>query len=128
VSVYDDFAHHPTAIATTIDGLRKKVGGQRIVVIAQLGSNSMRMGVHGDALSAAFHAADLVHVLRPDDKSWCVETVLKPLENKAFVHDSVDDIVACVHKNSMPDDHILIMSNKGFDGIHDKLLKQLEKR
>lgn len=125
ITVYDDFAHHPTAIATTIDGLRKKVGNQRIIAIAQLGSNSMRMGVHGDALGISFQAADQVHVLRPDDKSWDVTSVLKSLGNKAFVHDSVSDIIDAVSKAAMKNDHVLIMSNKGFDGIHEKLLKRL---
>ncbi|OGT42221.1 MAG: UDP-N-acetylmuramate:L-alanyl-gamma-D-glutamyl-meso-diaminopimelate ligase [Gammaproteobacteria bacterium RIFCSPHIGHO2_12_FULL_40_19] len=125
VTVYDDFAHHPTAIATTIDGLRKKVGEQRIIAIAQLGSNSMRMGAHGDALSFSFQAADQVHVLRPEDKSWDVAAVLKPLGNKAFVHDSVADIIDVVSKAALKHDHVLIMSNKGFDGIHERLLDKL---
>jgi UDP-N-acetylmuramate: L-alanyl-gamma-D-glutamyl-meso-diaminopimelate ligase len=125
ITVYDDFAHHPTAIETTIDGVRKKVGTEKIIVIAQLGSNSMRMGAHGDALGFSFHAADEVHILRPEDKSWDVATVLKSLGNKAFVHDSVSDIVDAVSKNAVKHNHILIMSNKGFDGIHEKILKQL---
>lgn len=125
ITVYDDFAHHPTAIETTIDGLRKKVGKERIVVIAQLGSNSMKVGAHGDALGASFHAADEIHILQPDDKSWDVKMVLKPMGSKAFVHETVMDIVKTVSKNAMKHDHILIMSNKGFDGIHEKLLKQL---
>src|SRR3990167_9053796 len=123
ITVYDDFAHHPTAIETTIDGLRKKVGKEKIIVIAQLGSNSMRMGAHGDALGVSFHAADEVHILKPDDKSWDVKTVLKPLGNKAFVHDTVSDIVNTVSKSAVKNNHILIISNKGFDGIHEKLLK-----
>lgn len=125
ITVYDDFAHHPTAIETTIDGLRKKVGKEKIIVIAQLGSNSMRMGAHGDALVTSFHAADAIHILKPDDKSWDVKTVLKSLGNKAFVHDTVSDIVDAVSKSAIKNNHILIMSNKGFDGIHEKLLKQL---
>lgn len=125
ITVYDDFAHHPTAIATTIDGLRKKIGNEKMVVIAQLGSNTMRMGAHGAALGSAFIQADEVHVLRPEDQSWDVGDVLKTLGNKVFVHDSVSDIVNCVSKKAVKQDHILIMSNKGFDGIHEKLLKQL---
>jgi len=125
ITVYDDFAHHPTAIAATIDGLRKKVGKERIIVIAQLGSNSMRMGAHGDALAPAFHAADQVHILRPDDKSWDVATLLKPLGNKVFVYNTVSDIVDAVSETASPYDHVLVMSNKGFDGIHEKLLNHL---
>lgn len=125
VTVYDDFAHHPTAIATTIDGLRKKIGNEKLIVIAQLGSNTMRMGAHGAALGPAFMQADEVHVLRPDDPSWDVNAVLNILGNKVFVHDSVSDIVKCVSKKAVKQDHVLIMSNKGFDGIHEQLLTQL---
>lgn len=125
VTVYDDFAHHPTAIATTIDGLRKRVGAERIIAVAQLGSNSMRMGAHGEALGMSFQAADEVHVLRPEDKSWNVTDVLKTLGNKAFVHDSVDAIVEAVSQSAEKNNHVLIMSNKGFDGIHEKMLKKL---
>jgi UDP-N-acetylmuramate: L-alanyl-gamma-D-glutamyl-meso-diaminopimelate ligase len=125
ITVYDDFAHHPTAIATTIAGLRARIGNEKMIVIAQLGSNSMRVGAHGDALAPSFQGADEVHVLRPDDKSWDVEIMLKPLGNKVFVHDSVSDIVNRVSKSSARHDHVLIMSNKGFDGIHEKLLNKL---
>ncbi len=125
ITVYDDFAHHPTAIELTIDGLRKKVGNERIIVVAQLGSNSMRMGAHGDALGVSFQAADLVYVLRPDDKTWDVEKVLKPVGNKAFVHDCVSDIVDAISNTAQKNDHVLIMSNKGFEGIHQKLLDKL---
>ena len=125
ITVYDDFAHHPTAIATTIDGLRKRVGNERIIAVAQLGSNSMKMGAHGDALGFSFTAADEIHILRPEDKSWDVEAVLKPVNNKAFLHNSVSDIVESVSKRTHKNDHVLVMSNKGFDGIHEKLLKGL---
>ncbi|MDP1574632.1 MAG: UDP-N-acetylmuramate:L-alanyl-gamma-D-glutamyl-meso-diaminopimelate ligase [Coxiellaceae bacterium] len=123
VTVYDDFAHHPTAIAATIDGLRKHVGNARIIAIAQLGSNSMKMGVHGDALGASLIAADEIHILQPEDKSWDLEAVLKPVKDKSFVHVSVPDIVASVSKRAHQKDHVLVMSNKGFDGIHEKLLQ-----
>lgn len=125
ITVYDDFAHHPTAIATTIDGLRKRVGRERIIVIAQLGSNSMKMGAHGDALGASFDGADEIHILRPEDKNWDVAKTLKILGNKVFLHETVSDIVNCVTKSAMRHNHILVMSNKGFDGIHEQLLKQL---
>ncbi len=127
ITVYDDFAHHPTAIAMTIDGLRKKVGRERILVVAQMGSNSMRTGAHRDALGEAFDEADEVHVLRPEDKTWDVSEVLKPLGNRAFVHNSVADIVDAISKNTKPHDHVLVMSNKGFEGIHDKILKSVGK-
>lgn len=126
ITVYDDFAHHPTAIATTIDGLRKKVGDEKIIVVAQLGSNSMRMGAHGNALAPAFQAADEVHVLRPEDKSWDVAVALQSLGNKVYVHNAVSDIVDFVSHHAAPTNHVLVMSNKGFDGIHQKILNQLK--
>lgn len=125
VTVYDDFAHHPTAIAMTIDGLRKKVGQERIIVVAQMGSNSMRMGAHRDTLAASFDAADEIHVLRPEDKNWDILDILKPLKNRAFVHTSVSDIVDRISKTAKPHDHVLVMSNKGFEGIHDKILRSV---
>lgn len=125
ITVYDDFAHHPTAIATTLDGLRKRVGEERIIAVAQLGSNSMRMGAHGEALGASFQTADEIHVLRPDDQSWNVNDVLKTLGNKAFLHDSVDAIIEAVSQSAEKNNHVLIMSNKGFEGIHERLLRKL---
>lgn len=127
VTVYDDFAHHPTAIAATIDGLRKRVGSARIIAIAQLGSNSMKMGAHGDALGVAFRDADEVHILRPNDRSWNLEAVLQPVKDRLFLYESVADIVDAVSRHVRCNDHILVMSNKGFDGIHEKLLSQFSK-
>lgn len=126
VTVYDDFAHHPTAIALTIDGLRKKVGNERIIVVAQMGSNSMRTGAHRESLSESFDEADEVHVLDPKDPNWNVSDILKPLGSKAFIHTSVSDIVSTIAKEAKPHDHILVMSNKGFEGIHDKILDKLK--
>lgn len=125
ITVYDDFAHHPTAIATTINGLRKRVGNERIIAIAQLGSNSMKMGAHGDALGFSFQEADEIHILRPEDKNWDLIPVLHPIKNKVFLYDAVAEIVNAVAKRAHQQDHLLIMSNKGFDGIHEKLLQQL---
>lgn len=125
VTAYDDFAHHPTAIAATIDGLRKKVGGDRIIVVAQMGSNSMRTGAHRDKLPASFSQADKVHVLDPADPDWCVSDILRPIGDKVFVHLTVSDIVDAIAQEVKPNDHILVMSNKGFEGIHDKILQSI---
>ena len=128
VTVYDDFAHHPTAIATTIDGLRKKVGNERIIAIAQLGSNTMRAGAHKNTLGHAFSGADSVHILQPDDKSWNVTSALQSSGRDAVIYDSVSDIISAIIMQAKPGDHLLVMSNKGFDGIHDKLLQSLGSR
>lgn len=125
ITIYDDFAHHPTAIATTINGLRKKVGKERIIAIAQLGSNSMKMGAHGDALGPAFLEADEIHILQPDDKSWDVRAMLKPVVHKTQIHENVSAIVEVVSNHTKSTDHVLVMSNKGFEGIHQKLADAL---
>ncbi|OGT27153.1 MAG: UDP-N-acetylmuramate:L-alanyl-gamma-D-glutamyl-meso-diaminopimelate ligase [Gammaproteobacteria bacterium RIFCSPLOWO2_02_FULL_42_14] len=122
ITVYDDFAHHPTAIATTIDGLRKQVGQARIIAIAEFGSNTMRAGAHKEALGPAFSQASIVHVLCPEDKSWDVMSMLVAVRDRAFAHDSVSDIINTVATQAKPGDHVLVMSNKSFGGIHQKLL------
>lgn len=125
VTVYDDFAHHPTAIQTTLRGLRAKVGDDKIVVLAELGSNTMEMGVHKNTLGASFAGADEVHILHPDTAAWDISPVLRDLSVSAKAHATVEDILSCVAPTLQPGTHVLIMSNKGFGGIHDKLLQQL---
>lgn len=128
ITVYDDFAHHPTAIAKTIDGLRQHVGQERIIVVAQMGSNSMRMGAHRESLAQSFSQADEIHVLRSEDKSWDIAAALHSPQNKVFIHDGVADIVRVMTSHLKPKDHVLVMSNKNFDGIHDKILASIADR
>lgn len=125
ITVYDDFAHHPTAICTTIAGLRKRVGSARIIAIAEFGSNTMRAGFHQNAIATAFSDADLIFALRPKDDSWDLAMSLKPLGDRAFVCDSISAIIKDICEFTKPGDHLLVMSNKGFDGIHEKLLEAL---
>jgi len=126
VRVYDDFAHHPTAIATTLQGLRRRVGDARIVAVLEPRSNTMRMGVHRDALAAALAVADGVHVLAPPELGWDAAAALAGLGGSLSVHRSVDTIVAALAATSRAGDQVLIMSNGGFDGIHGRLLAALE--
>lgn len=125
VTVYDDFAHHPTAIATTIAGLRGRVGKDRIIAVTELGSNTMRSGAHKDTLPLAFNGADLVIILRPQP-DWGIDNLIKQLAQPAQVYDDVATIISTLVTESRQGDHILIMSNKGFGGIHDKLLTALK--
>lgn len=125
VTVYDDFAHHPSAIETTLKGLRAKVGNERIFVVAQLASNTMEMGVHQNTLGCAFALADEVHIWHPANSKWQIDPVLKPLNGKGFSHLTVDDIIQNVKSSVKPHDHVLVMSNKGFEGIHTRLLAAL---
>ena len=125
IHVYDDFAHHPTAIASTLAGLRQRVGGGRIVAVLEPRSNTMRMGTHAAALAASLSDADRVHVLVPTDLDWDAASVLRALSGRLSVSDAVDEIVAMVAAEASDGDQVLVMSNGGFQGIHQRLLDAL---
>ncbi len=125
VTVYDDFAHHPTAIATTLEGLRGKVGTQRrILAVLEPRSNTMKLGTMKAALPGSLVAADLVFCYGAN-LGWDAAAALAPLGDKAQVSDDLDDLVRRITAASRPGDQILVMSNGGFGGIHDKLLAAL---
>ena len=128
VRVYDDFAHHPTAIATTLEGLRRRVGGARILAVLEPRSNTMRLGVHNAELAASLADADLVLIHAPADLGWAPATVFAPLGDKARVFDEVEAIVAWVAAEAGPGDQVLVMSNGGFQGIHQRLLDAMAAR
>jgi UDP-N-acetylmuramate: L-alanyl-gamma-D-glutamyl-meso-diaminopimelate ligase len=128
VAVYDDFAHHPTAIATTIDGLRRKVGDKRIVAVLEPRSATMRMGVHRETLAPSLTAADSVWMFVPPDLGWDADAVVKALGPKGRLARSLDELVAALAGSSVPGDQVLIMSNGGFGGLHGKLLEALARR
>ncbi|HJW81875.1 MAG TPA: UDP-N-acetylmuramate:L-alanyl-gamma-D-glutamyl-meso-diaminopimelate ligase [Acidiferrobacterales bacterium] len=125
VTVYDDFAHHPTAIHTTLEALRARVGGKRIVAVLEARSNTMRMGVHRAELGPALAGADQVILCQPAEFPWDINIVTAALNGRARVFRSVDEIVTVLGQELRPDDQVLIMSNGGFDGIHAKLLARL---
>ncbi len=130
IPVYDDFAHHPTAIATTLEGLRRhaKVAelGGRILAVLEPRSNTMRLGVHNATLAASLDAADLVYIFAPPDLGWDAGPVFSPLGARAAIFSRVEDIVAAITHQVRVGDQILVMSNGGFQGIHDRLLKALK--
>jgi UDP-N-acetylmuramate: L-alanyl-gamma-D-glutamyl-meso-diaminopimelate ligase len=128
VRVYDDFAHHPTAIATTLDGLRRRVGGARIVAVLEPRSNTMLLGVHGPALAQALAAADEVWIYAPPKLGWDVASALAPLAARAHVIGAFDALLANLATSLRPGDHALIMSNGGFGGLHARLLEALARR
>lgn len=128
ICVYDDFAHHPTAIATTLDGLRKRVGKARIIAVVEARSNTMRMGVHTKELPAAFVQADEVVLFNAPGLGWDVGGVAKAIGAHAQLQDSVDAIVASLISRAQSGDHILIMSNGGFGGLHERLIEALRKK
>ena len=125
VRVYDDFAHHPTAIATTLQGLRRQVGTARILAVLEPRSNTMRLGVHNAELAASLADADLVYVHAPADLGWDAAAVFAGLGGRAAVFDRVDAIVDQVAAAAKPGDQVVVMSNGGFGGIHQKLLDAL---
>lgn len=125
VTVYDDFAHHPTAIATTLAGLRAKVGDAPIIAILEPRSNTMKLGIHQETLLQSLDVADEVYLFEPDGLSWSLKAQAEAAGRQCFA--SVDEIVAQVVTNQAPNQHVLIMSNGGFGGIHDKLLTALKK-
>jgi len=128
ITVYDDFAHHPTAIATTLGGLRERVARARIIAVFEPRSNTMKLGVHSEQIAPAFALADHTWFLDPPDLGWDLPSAVAPLGARASFAASVDALVKGLADDSRPGDHILVMSNGGFGGLHDKLLTALRAR
>jgi UDP-N-acetylmuramate: L-alanyl-gamma-D-glutamyl-meso-diaminopimelate ligase len=126
VRVYDDFAHHPTAIATTVDGLRRRVGkAARIVAVLEPRSHTMRMGVHRETLAPSLAGADEVWLYTPADLGWDAGAVLGAFGARGHSAGDVAALARELARALRPGDHVLIMSNGGFGGLHEKLLKEL---
>jgi len=125
ITVYDDFAHHPTAIATTLAGLRKTTHQGRLLAILEPRSNTMRLGVHRDQLAASLSDADAVWLYQPDDLSWDIREVTAGLTVPLVIADTVDELVTSIIQEAQPGDRLVVMSNGGFGGIHEKLLGRL---
>ena len=124
-TVYDDFAHHPTAIETTLAGLRARAGDARILAVLEPRSNTMRLGVHRAALAPALALADRVWLYEPPGLGWNLADVARATTPPTAVLDSIDALVAAIAAEAKPGDHIVVMSNGGFGGIHAKLLAAL---
>ena len=127
VKVYDDFAHHPTAIQTTIAGLRAHVGNARIIAVLEPRSYTMRSGVHQDTLAASLVEADVVFMQQPKNSTWHVDEVIKTLgkTKPAAAYEEVPEIIDAIVNITKPGDHVLLMSNGGCGGIYGKLLAAL---
>ena len=127
ISVYDDFAHHPTAILATLQALRSKVGGTaRILVVLEPRSNTMKMGISKDDIAPALGRADEVFIFQPANIPWLVSDITERCVQPAYWTGDQDTLVNMVAENAQPGDHILVMSNGSFGGIHDKLLEKLK--
>lgn len=127
VTVYDDFAHHPTAIALTVEGLRRREPTGRILAVLEPRSNTMKLGVMKDRLPQSLALADRVFCYA-DGLGWDAAGALAPLGERAATYEELDGLVAAVVAAVQPGDHVLVMSNGGFGGVHEKLLAALRQR
>ncbi|WP_044470644.1 UDP-N-acetylmuramate:L-alanyl-gamma-D-glutamyl-meso-diaminopimelate ligase [Mannheimia massilioguelmaensis] len=126
ITVYDDFAHHPTEIQATLTALRDKVGGGvRILAVLEPRSNTMKMGVHKEEIAPALVRADHVFILQPDNIPWDVVEITNKCVQPATWTADLDKLVDSIVKEAQPTDHILVMSNGSFGGIHQKILDKL---
>ncbi len=120
VTLYDDFAHHPTAIQTTLDGLRKQVGNERIVAIVEPRSNTMRLGTHTDTLAQSFSQADLAIIYQPANLNWDL-TQLRQQADNIEICTSIDDIITRLQQEASLGGHFVMMSNGSFGGLYQRL-------
>lgn len=126
ITVYDDFAHHPTAISATIAALRSKIGkNKRILAVLEPRSNTMKMGVHKDEIAPSLADADEVFIFQPETIPWQVSIITETLTQPADWDNNLDSLVEKIVQNAKTGDHILVMSNGAFGGIHQKLLHKL---
>ena len=128
VTVYDDFAHHPTAIATTLAGLRARVGDRPILAVLEPRSNTMKLGVFADSLAPALAGADAVVLYQAPDLGWNLGAVAAALGPRGRVCHSLEETLAAIQEQVEPGTQVLIMSNGGFGGIHERLLDALRAR
>jgi UDP-N-acetylmuramate: L-alanyl-gamma-D-glutamyl-meso-diaminopimelate ligase len=128
IRVYDDFAHHPTAVALTIDGLRRQAGGGRIIAVLEPRSNTMRLGVHRGQLAESLAGADRVWLYQPAGLDCKLDGVVSALGAKAVVMRELPGLVGALAQELAAGDRVLIMSNGGFGGLHERLLDALRSR
>ncbi|MFY2762722.1 UDP-N-acetylmuramate:L-alanyl-gamma-D-glutamyl-meso-diaminopimelate ligase [Arenimonas sp. MALMAid1274] len=125
VTVYDDFAHHPTAIRTTLAGLRARVGAARILVAMEPRSNSMRLGAHADEIAPSLHEADAVVFLHRPELAWDAGKVVSALRGEGEAASGVDALIAALKQRARDGDHVVFMSNGGFEGAPRRFLAEL---
>jgi UDP-N-acetylmuramate: L-alanyl-gamma-D-glutamyl-meso-diaminopimelate ligase len=128
VTVYDDFAHHPTAIETTLKGLRARVGAARIIAVLEPRSNTMKMGVHRTHLAPSLAVADKTWLLNAPDLGWDLAGAVSGMGDRMSLAGNVDELVRDLAAQAREGDHVLVMSNGGFGGLHEKLLTALRTR
>lgn len=126
ISVYDDFAHHPTAIAKTLQAMRQHVGASRVIAVLEPRSNTMKSGVHKDQLAPALAQADQVFVFQGEQVKWSVDELKALCNQPCFATHDLEQLVEQVANCAQAGDHIVIMSNGGFSGFHQHLIKRLQ--
>lgn len=124
ITLYDDFAHHPTAISLTLEGLRRQVGANRIIAVVEPRSNTMRMGIHGNSLPESFESADLSFLLQPNEMQWDIGKIADSAKNISVFH-SIDELLNRLMQELRPGDHLVFMSNGNFSGIQRRLAEKL---
>jgi len=125
VVVYDDFAHHPTAVASTLEGVRLKAGAGRVIAVLEPRSNTMKLGTHKAALADSLRGADRVFVYKSPDVKWDVGDAMVPLGILVEVHEDLARLTEAIVAESRPGDHLVLMSNGAFGGLHERLLEAL---
>ncbi|OCF94941.1 UDP-N-acetylmuramate:L-alanyl-gamma-D-glutamyl-meso-diaminopimelate ligase [Gilliamella apicola] len=129
IEIYDDFAHHPTAILATLEALRSKIGAnRRILAVLEPRSNTMKLGISKDELAPSLGRADEIYMFQPEQLPWLVADVVDACIQPAYWSGDIDLLVEMITKSAKPTDAILIMSNGGFNGIHNKILENLQKQ
>ncbi|WP_028864853.1 UDP-N-acetylmuramate:L-alanyl-gamma-D-glutamyl-meso-diaminopimelate ligase [Psychromonas aquimarina] len=126
ITVYDDFAHHPTAIKTTLAGLRAKVGNEKIIAVLEPRSNTMKLGIHKEAVVNALAEADCVYCFETENMQWSMQELFDEQGKAVDISNNIDMLCHKLVEKAQPNDHILIMSNGGFGDIHHKLLEKLQ--
>ena len=128
ITVYDDFAHHPTAIRATLDALRAHVGGKRIIAVLDPASNTMRSGVNSNTLGDALSPADAAWVYRSPAIEWDIGALARTAGLTLQVSDDIDALISAICREACDGDHVVVMSNSGFAGFHQRLLDALGAR
>jgi len=127
ITVYDDCAHHHTAIEGTLAAMKEVQGKGKLFAVLAPRSNTMRMGVHQDSLSLSLQGADEIYLYQPEGMDWAMDEVAQQSAKPAQVFDEVEKIIHKICTDAREGDHVIIMSNGGFESIHTKLLSALEK-
>jgi UDP-N-acetylmuramate: L-alanyl-gamma-D-glutamyl-meso-diaminopimelate ligase len=127
VTVYDDFAHHPTAIKTTIEALKANIGNNRVITVLEPRSNTMKMGFHKDTLAGSLSLSDRILLYQSPEVNWELDSITQALPDKAFVFNDIESIINSIIEYTAQGDHVVIMSNGGFENIHKRLISRMNR-